>query len=177
MGVLSGEVSCSPCPVAPVAPIPPPPPVLADDASQADKDAAKSLDDAAVDTYDQQVSDYSVALSTYRDALAAYTQWCNDDARVAAVLTSSVLPQFASEFMGLPTAAQMCSYLRQCYEPSGDALYLYVVRQGRDLQHGDSTIDEFYTQSAAIGRQLDSLRTVVYSTCPCCQTTRSYLEF
>ena len=177
-GVLSGDVSCPPCPIAPVAPIPPPPlPVLAADASQADKDATKALDDAAVDAYDQQASDYSVALSTYRDVLAAYTQWCNDDARVAAVLTSSVLPQFASEFMGLPTAAQMWSYLRQRYEPSGDALYLSVVRQEHDLQQGDSTIDEFYTQSAAIWRQLDSLRTVVCGTCPCCQTVRSDLEF
>jgi hypothetical protein len=59
----------------------------------------------------------------------------------------------------------------------GDALYLSVVRQEHALQQGDSTIDEFYTQSAAIWRQLDSLRTAVCGTCPCCRTVRSDLEF
>ncbi|XP_037475223.1 uncharacterized protein LOC119352739 [Triticum dicoccoides] len=176
-GVLSGEVPCPPCPVAPVVPIPPVPPALAADASQADRDAAKALDDAAVDAYDQQVSAYSDALSVYRDALSAYTQWCNDDARVAAVLTASVLPQFASEFMGLSTIAAMWSYLCQRYQPSGDALYLSVVRQEHALQQGDSSVDEFYSQCSAIWRQLDSLRTVVCGTCRCYQTTRSDLEF
>ena len=95
-GVLSGEVPCPPCPVAPVAPIPPVPPVLAADASQADWDAAKAFDDAVVDAYDQQVSAYSDALSVYRDAPSAYTQWLDEDARAATVLTASVLPQFAS---------------------------------------------------------------------------------
>ena len=107
-GVLSGEVPCPPCPVAPVAPVPP---VLAPDASQHDRDAAKALDDAAVDAYDQQVSAYSDALTIYRVDLSAYTQWCNVDTRAAAVLTASVLPQFASEFMGLGTVAAMWSYL------------------------------------------------------------------
>ena len=50
----------------------------------------------------------------------AYTQWCNDDACAAAVLTASVLPQFASEFMGLGTAPAMWTYLCQRYQPSGD---------------------------------------------------------
>ncbi|XP_037479692.1 probable E3 ubiquitin ligase SUD1 [Triticum dicoccoides] len=73
----------------------------------ADRDAAKALDDVAIDAYDQQVSAYSDALSAYRDDLSAYTQWCNDDARAVVVLTASVLPQFASEFMGLGTVAAM----------------------------------------------------------------------
>ena len=63
--------------------------------------------------------------------------------------------------MALPTAAAQWAFLRQRYQPSGDALYLSVVRQEHALQQGDSTIDEFYTQSAAIWRQLDSLRTPV----------------
>jgi hypothetical protein len=79
--------------------------------------------------------------------------------------------------MGLPTVADMWSHLRQRYQPSGDALYLFVVRQEHALQQSDSTIDEFYTQSAAIWRQLDSLCTMVCGTCPCCQTVRSDLEF
>ena len=99
-GVLSGEVPCPPCSVAPVATTPPVPPVLATEASQADRDAAKALNDSTADAYDQQVSAHSDAPSVYRDDLSAYTQWCNDDARAAAVLTTSVLPQFASEFMG-----------------------------------------------------------------------------
>uniref|UniRef100_M8C2B7 Retrovirus-related Pol polyprotein from transposon TNT 1-94 n=1 Tax=Aegilops tauschii TaxID=37682 RepID=M8C2B7_AEGTA len=141
-------------------------------APRADRESAKALDDAAVDAYDQQVSAYSDALSVYRDDLSAYTQWCNDDARAVAVLTVSVLPQFASEFMGLGTVAAMWSYLCQRYQPSGDALYLSVVRQEHALQQGDSSVDEFYSQCSAIWRQLDSLRTVVCGTCRCFQTTR-----
>jgi hypothetical protein len=101
----------------------------------------------------------------------------DEDARAAAILTSSVLPQFASEFMGLPTIADMWAHLRQRYQPSGDALYLSVVRQEHALQQGESTIDEFYTQSTAIWRQLDSLCTAVCGTCPCYRTVRSDLEF
>src|SRR3954469_2784511 len=176
-GVLSGEVPCPPCPVAPMAPTPPTPPVLAADASQAAKDAAKSADDAAIVTYDRQVQEYSDALEIYQLDLHAYSQWADDDARAAAVLTASVQPQFASEFMGLGTVAAMWDHLRQRHEPSGDALYLSVVRQEHALQQGDSTIDKFYTQSAAIWRQLDSLRTAVCGTCSCCQIVRSDLEF
>ena len=92
-GVLSGEVSCPPCLVAPVAPtLPMPPPALAADASETDRTAAKDAEDLAVEAYDQQVSVYSDALSIYRDELAAYTQWCNDDAPVVVVLTTSSLP-------------------------------------------------------------------------------------
>jgi hypothetical protein len=100
-----------------------------------------------------------------------------EDARAAAVLTSSVLPYFASEFMGLPTVANMWAHLRQRYQPFRDALYLSVVRREHALQQGDCTIDEFYTQSAAIWRQLDSLCTAVCGTCPYCRTVRSDLEF
>jgi hypothetical protein len=100
-GMLSGEASCPSCPIAPTAPTPPTPPVLAADATQADKNAAKSVDDTVVTAYDQKVHEYSAALETYRLDLIAYTQWMDDDAHAAAVLTSSILPQFASEFMGL----------------------------------------------------------------------------
>jgi hypothetical protein len=75
-----------------VAPVPPTPLVIATDAFEADRTAAKTADDAAVDAYDQQVADFSEALSTYRDAQTAYTQWCDKDAHAAAVLTASVLP-------------------------------------------------------------------------------------
>jgi hypothetical protein len=57
----------------------------------------------------------------------------DEDARAAAVLTSSVLHQYASEFMGLPTIAAQWAHLRQCYQSSGDALYLSVVRQEHAL--------------------------------------------
>ena len=122
-GVLSGEVSCPPCPIAPTAPIPPTPPVLAADATQAAKDAAKSADDVAIAAYDRQVKEHSDALETYRLDLTAYTQWIDDDARAVAVLTASVLPQFASEFMGLSTVADMWANLHQRHQPSGDGLY------------------------------------------------------
>ena len=79
--------------------------------------------------------------------------------------------------MGLGNVAAMWAYLCQRYQPSGGALYLFVVRQEHALQQGDSSVDEFYTQSSAIWRQLDSLRTVVCGSCRCCQTMRSDLEF
>jgi hypothetical protein len=176
-GVLSGEVSCPPCPTPPLAPIPPTPPALGDGATQAEKDAAESAGRSAVAAYDLQFQQYSSARETYQLDLTAYTQWMDEDARATAVLTSSVLPQFASEFMGLPTVADMWAHLRQRYQPFGDALYLSMVRQEHTLQQGESTIDEFYTQSAAIWRQLDSLCTAVFGTCPCCRTVRSDLEF
>src|ERR1043165_7690419 len=71
----------------------------------------------------------------------------------------------------------MSDHLRQRHEPSGDALYLSVVQQEHALQHGDSTVDQFYTQTAAIWRQLDSLRSTVCGTCACCRTVCSDLEF
>ena len=149
-GVLSGEVPCPPRPVAPSVPVAPTPTALASDASQEDKDAATSADAFALTEYDRKVQDHSDAVATYRQDLTDYSQWIDEDARAAAVLTSSVLPQYAAEFMALPTAAAQWAFLRQRYQPSGDALYLSVVRQEHALQQGDSTIDEFYTQSAAI---------------------------
>ena len=129
-GVLSGEVCCPPHPVAPT---PPTPLVLPTDANQAAKDAAKLADEAADRAYEERALAYEEALQTYHGALSVYTQWPDDDARAAAVLTASVLPQFASEFLGLPTVFQMWTYLRQRYEPSGDTLYLSVVCQEHAL--------------------------------------------
>uniref|UniRef100_A0A8I6X7P7 Uncharacterized protein n=1 Tax=Hordeum vulgare subsp. vulgare TaxID=112509 RepID=A0A8I6X7P7_HORVV len=123
-GVLSSEVRCPPRPVPPVAPTPPTPPVLPADADRARKDATKLADEAVVRTYDEQVLIYEEALQAYHGALSVYTQWLDDDARAAAVLTANVLPQFASEFLGLPTVFEMWTRLRQRYEPSDDALYL-----------------------------------------------------
>jgi hypothetical protein len=141
--VLFSEVSCPPCPTPPLAPIPPTLPALGANATQADKDAAESADRSVVAAYDLQFQQYSSALETYRLDLTAYTQWMDEDARDAAVLTSSVLPQFASEFMGPPTVADMWAHLRQHYQPFRDALYLSLVRQEHALQQGESTIDEF----------------------------------
>ncbi|XP_044968953.1 uncharacterized protein LOC123428916 [Hordeum vulgare subsp. vulgare] len=71
----------------------------------------------------------------------------------------------------------MRTRLRQRYAPSGDALYFSVVRQEHALQQGDSTVDDFYAQSSAIWRQLDSLRAAGCRTCPCCQAVQANLEF
>ena len=71
----------------------------------------------------------------------------------------------------------MWTRLRRRHQPSSDALHLSVVRQEHALQQGDSTVDEFYAQSSAIWRQLDSLRTAGCRTCQCCQAVRADLEF
>ena len=76
-------------PPAPVAPLSPTPIVLGADASQEAKDAAQSADDSAVAAYDLKFKQYSADLETYRHALTAYTQWVDEDARAAAVLTSA----------------------------------------------------------------------------------------
>ncbi|XP_048574741.1 uncharacterized protein LOC125555983 [Triticum urartu] len=71
----------------------------------------------------------------------------------------------------------MWTRLRERYQPSGDALYLSVIRQEHALQQGDSIVDDFYAQSSAIWRQLDSLRSAGCRTCPCCQAVQANLEF
>jgi hypothetical protein len=68
------------------------PSVLATDASQAAKHAAKNSDDVTDAIYEQHVLDYSDALSAYCDDLTAYSHWCEDDAKAAVVLTSNILP-------------------------------------------------------------------------------------
>jgi hypothetical protein len=145
--VISGEVSCPPCSIASTAPTPP---AFDADAPQADQDKDKSANDAAVARYDRKAHEYSADLETYRLDLTSYTQWMDNDARDAAVLTSNVLPQFSSDFMGLSTVTDMWAHLRKRYQSSGDVLYLSVVRHERDLRQRDATIDQFYTQSAAI---------------------------
>src|SRR3954466_573219 len=64
-GVLSGEVSCLPCPTAPMAPLSPPSIVLGANASQEAKDAAQSADDSAVAAYELKLKQYFVDLETY----------------------------------------------------------------------------------------------------------------
>nr|XP_051201699.1 uncharacterized protein LOC127315234 [Lolium perenne] len=177
-GVLTGEVPCPPRPIAPVPPTPPHvPQALAADAPQTAKDTAKAAETTADEAYEQQVLDYSEALGSYRESLAVFTQWCDEDARAAAVLSQSVQPQFASEFMDLTTVADMWSQLRQHYQPSGDSLFLSVLRRSMTFSRGDSTVDEFHTRVLAIWRQLDSLSSVVRGTCRCCRTVRSDVEF
>jgi hypothetical protein len=87
--------------------------------------------------------------------------------------TSLFLTWYQSGF----SACDRRHQLRQRYQPSRDALYLSVIRQEQALQQGESTIDEFYTQSASIWRQLYSLRTAVCGTYPCCRTMPLDLEF
>ena len=88
LDVLSGEVTCPPRLVPYVAPMPPlPPPTLAVDASDAERDTPRIAADDTTATYDQHVLEYSDALSVYRDDMTAYSQWCDNDARDAVVLS------------------------------------------------------------------------------------------
>lgn len=162
LGALFGEVPCPPSPVQPVEPSLPVPLTVDPTASQDIVAAAKKADDAAVVAYEQRLFDYKL--------LAAYTHWMDADARASAVLVSSVLPQFSSEIVGFSSAFQMWTH-------RGAALYLSVVRQEHELRQGDATIDEFYSRSSAIWRQLDSLCSTTCGTCACCQTARADKEF
>lgn len=126
-------------------------------------------DPATSSAYDKQVTAYQEALDLYRDRLALYTQWVDDDARVASILVASMHSPFAFEIVGLSTAFEMWSHFRRCYEPSGDVLYLSMVRQEQTLQQGDLTVDAFYAQMSAVWRQLDTLCTAGCRTCDCCR--------
>ena len=48
------------------------------------------------------------------------------------------------DVVGLASAQLMWANQPNRYEPSGDSLYLAVVRQEQSLQQGDDTMDEFY---------------------------------
>ncbi|KAK1620172.1 hypothetical protein QYE76_025689 [Lolium multiflorum] len=126
------------------------------DATQADKDAAKSADDTALANYDRKVQDHSTTVATYRLDLTDYTQWIDEDARVAVLLSG----------LFFVSAISRLGMLFTCLWSARSIPF-----------EGDSTIDEFYTQSADIWRQLDSRRTTICATCPCCLTVRADLEF
>jgi hypothetical protein len=85
--------------------------------------------------------------------------------------------------MDLSTVSEIWSHLRQRYQPSSHSFYRTFapspasVSAINPLQQGDFTIHEFYTRSFAIWCQLDSLRSVVCDTCPCCRIVRSDLKF
>jgi hypothetical protein len=52
--------------------------------------------------------------------------------------------------MALPITSEMWDHLCQRYQTFGDSLYFSMVHQEHALQQGDSSIEEFYTQSSAI---------------------------
>ncbi|KAL9685137.1 hypothetical protein QQ045_022584 [Rhodiola kirilowii] len=71
----------------------------------------------------------------------------------------------------------MWGHLLERYALSGDSLFLSIVHREQSLQHGDTTIDEFYDQMSAIWRQLDSLEPTLCPTCPNYQNVKSHRQF
>jgi hypothetical protein len=61
-------------------------------------------------------------------------------------LGSPRAPETSGPALGLGTVSKRWDDLRQQYQPSGNSLYLSIVRQEYALLQNDSTIDEFYTQ-------------------------------
>ena len=80
------------------------------------------------------------------------------------------------DVVALTTAHQMWEHLRRRYEPTGDAMYLSVIRQEQQLQQGDASVDDFYKELSAVWRQLDSLGADVCRTCQCCVRQQAKLD-
>jgi hypothetical protein len=75
------------------------------------KDATKSVHDVADISYQQHILGYLNALFTYRDDLHAYAQRCDDDAKTVVVLSSSSLPLFVYDFVGLNIVSKIWTHL------------------------------------------------------------------
>ena len=126
---LTGDLPClsRPTPVAPV---------LSRDASEdARTEASEAFEDA---------------METFQTQYAAYKTWIDEDARASAILVASMEVHLTGDIVGLASAHVMWTHLRSRYEPSGDSLYLAVMRQEQSLQQGDATVDEFYAQLSAV---------------------------
>ena len=145
---LTGKLPCPPRPVPPVEP------VLLKDASE---DIRKETFDAFEDV-----------METFQTRYAAYKTWIDEDVYASAILVASMEVHLTRDVVGLALAQLMWEHLRNRYEPSGDSLYHFVVRQEQSLQQGDATLDEFYAQLSAVRRQIDSLGPYVCHTRQCC---------
>ena len=131
----------------------------------------------ADDTKQREVLDaFEEATEGYQNQLHLYKQWTDDDARASAILVSSMDVDLTMDVVSLTTGHQMWEHLRRRYEPTGDAIYLSVIRQEQQLKQGDATVDEFYKELSAVWRQLDSLGADVCRTCQCCVRQQAKLE-
>ncbi|XP_052152889.1 uncharacterized protein LOC127771103 [Oryza glaberrima] len=154
--VLFGELACPPFPLAQAMPT--------FSAQTTDEDRAKAQEE------------YDDALETYQGQYVMYKTWLDEDACASAILVASMEVHLTGDVVTLALAHFMWTHLRDRYAPTGDALYLAMVRQKQSLQQGDATVDEFYTQLSSVWRQLDPLGPDICRTCQCCQRQWSHMD-
>jgi hypothetical protein len=128
--VLSGELACPPFPLARVVPT--------FSAQTTDEDGAKAQEE------------YDDVMETYQGQYAMYKTWLDEDARAYVILVTSMEVHLTGDVVTLASAHLMWTHLRDRHAPTGDALYVAMVRQKKSLQQGDATVDEFYTQLSFI---------------------------
>jgi hypothetical protein len=73
-----------------------------------------------------------------------YRTWLDEDARAGLVLTASMEDHFAADIMDFERTHQMCSFLHQKYESTGQSTYLAAICQEQLLREGDSTVEDFF---------------------------------
>jgi hypothetical protein len=120
---------------------------------------------------------YDDDMASYMSHFRAYRTWLDEDARAGAVLVASMEKHLAGEVIRLNHAAQMWTFLRQHYEPSGQSTYIDALRQEQLLQQGDSSVEDFFRQLSAVWRKLDTLSPQLSpDTCDSCRKQQSHLE-
>jgi hypothetical protein len=73
-------------------------------------------------------ADYEDHLASYRSQFHAYRTWLDEDPRAGSVLTASMEDHFAADIMDFERTHQMCAFLHQKYESTGQSTYLANIR-------------------------------------------------
>jgi hypothetical protein len=155
---LTGELPCLPSPSAPAQP------VISEKTTAAEKE--------------NLLVDYEDRLASYESHFHVYMTWLDEDARAASVLTASMEDHFAADIVDFERTHQMCSFLHQKYESTGQSTYLAAIRQEKLLHQGDTTVEDFFDQLSIIWRQLDTLGPQLSpATCQFCRDQTAALEF
>jgi hypothetical protein len=64
---------------------------------------------------------------------------------------------FFTDIVEFEHAHQMWTFLQDCYEPTGQSIFLTVIHQEQLLHQGDDTIDAFFDQLSTIWHQIGTL--------------------
>jgi hypothetical protein len=84
---------------------------------------------------------------------------------------------FASDIVDFEWTHQILSFLCQKYESTGQSTYLVAIHQEQLLQHGDTTVEDFFDQLSIVWRQLDTLSPQLSpATCQSCSYQTAALE-
>jgi hypothetical protein len=123
------------------------------------------------------LSDYDDRLASYVSHFRAYRTWLDEDVWGGLVLTTSMEDWFSADIVDFEQAHQMCTFLRDRYEPTGQCTFVAAIRQEQLLRLGDATVDDFFAQLFAVCRQIDTLGPQLSSaTYQSCKDQKAALE-